>query len=111
MGPPHEVKVDFYPLSQPFTNPDHEQQRQQFLDWLENKRGISRETWEAAGVKLAYRYSQSKKGFALMLAFPYTREGVVVNVKFRELPKGFCQTAAGEKIFYGYDQAQVRRGV
>jgi hypothetical protein len=109
MGPPHEVKVDYYSLSAPFNNPRDEQQRRDWLQWLQQSRGISRETWEAAGLKLAFRYSQRQKRNVLMLAYPYTREGVVVNVKFRELPKGFCQTAAGEKIFYGYDEAQVGR--
>jgi len=42
------------------------------------------------------------------VAFPFYMDGVIVNIKYRALPKYFHQVMGGSQIFYGYDEAQVR---
>lgn len=41
------------------------------------------------------------------IAFPYYKNGSIVNVKYRALEKHFSQTKGGEQVFYGYDDAKV----
>lgn len=42
------------------------------------------------------------------IAFPYTRNGQVVNIKYRLLEeKVFWQVKGAEKIVFGYDQARL----
>jgi hypothetical protein len=76
-------------------------------DWFAS-RGIDTDTLQQAGVTWARRYSYEDKAVVDVAAFPSTREGVVVNVKLREVNrKRFSQLAGGERVFYGYDEAKV----
>jgi twinkle protein len=77
------------------------------LEWFA-ARGISAATLERAGVRSEQRYSRLQKGEVEHIAFPYTRSGNVVNIKYRTLDKQFSQSKGGEQIFYGYDEAKAR---
>lgn len=73
------------------------------LAFFEN-RGISRETIEAAQIRLSEEWFPVLEERALAIQFPYLRDGQVINVKSRTLiGKHFRQVADAEKIFYGLD--------
>lgn len=78
----------------------------ELLQWL-NGRGISKATLDRNRVQMEQRYCGALKAWADHMAFPYYKDGVVVNVKYRALPKQFTQVKGGEQIFFGYDDAQV----
>lgn len=68
------------------------------------QRGISKQTAEAARLYSAKRFIQKIGGEAECVAFPYTREDSVVNIKYRSLEqKGFSQEVSGDQIFYLLD--------
>lgn len=70
---------------------------QTVLDWF-SKRGITEGTLRMNGV-----YYENKR-----IAFPYYKDGQVVNVKYRTRNKLFSQTPGGERIFYGYDDIKAK---
>lgn len=78
----------------------------ELLQWL-NDRGISKSTLDRNRVQMEQRYCGALKAWADHIAFPYYKDGVVVNVKYRALPKQFSQVKGGEQVFFGYDDAQV----
>src|SRR6266705_1566711 len=70
------------------------------IDWLEG-RGIWGETAARFGVATA---NVTNTSGATVVSFPYLENGVVVNEKFRELPKGrFWQHKGRRKIFWNVD--------
>lgn len=63
-------------------------------------RGISIETAKSAGV-----YVEKSKFSKPVLAYPYYKNGVLVNVKYRGIDeKMFMQEKDAEPIFYNYDK-------
>ena len=66
-------------------------------------RGISKETLDRNGVCGADAYFAPLGGMAPAVAFPYKRDGEVVNVKFRSEKKHFTQVRGAEKVLYGLD--------
>ncbi|GMH41214.1 hypothetical protein BSKO_09124 [Bryopsis sp. KO-2023] len=61
------------------------------------KRGISQETLIRNGIGMEVRNGVRH------IAFPYMRNGDLVNVKYRTLDKKFTQIKGAEKILYGLD--------
>jgi twinkle protein len=68
-------------------------------------RGISRATISRAGVsRLETWMPDGGKGkIEPVIAFPYIRNGEIVNVKYRTKDKRFRQEKGAEKVFYGLD--------
>ena len=66
-------------------------------------RGISKETLDRNGVCGADAYFAPLGGMAPAVAFPYKRDGEVVNVKYRSEKKHFTQVRGAEKVLYGLD--------
>lgn len=66
------------------------------IAWLA-ERGISKEVAERNAV-----YSSERRG-EVEVHFPYYRDGALVNVKHRKLPKSFRMEAGAERILYGLD--------
>ncbi len=66
-------------------------------------RGISKETLDRNGVCGADAYFAPLGGMAPAVAFPYKRDGEVVNVKFRSEKKHFTQVRGAEKVLFGLD--------
>lgn len=66
-------------------------------------RGISKETLDRNGVCGADAYFAPLGGMAPAVAFPYKRDGEVVNVKYRSEKKHFTQARGAEKVLYGLD--------
>jgi hypothetical protein len=77
-----------------------------FVQWF-SQRGISQQTLARNGIMMQQRYCAAEGMQMSHIAFPYYRNGSIVNVKYRALPKHFSQTKGGEQIFYGYDDAKV----
>ena len=70
------------------------------------KRGISKETLERNQVAQEHTWmpgQPANNAKTPAIAFPYTRNGEVVNVKYRTLDKSFRQVKGAEKILYGLD--------
>lgn len=67
------------------------------------ERGISEATLRRAGVASEVVYDPGERKEARVIAFPYYRDGVLVNVKYRTLDKRFWQVRGAEKILYGLD--------
>lgn len=66
-------------------------------------RGISEETLKRNGVSSELVYDPYLKKENRVIAFPYYRDGVLVNVKYRTLDKRFWQVKGAEKVLYGLD--------
>lgn len=86
----------FYPLTQ------------DALLWFK-QRGISQATLERNGIMMEDKYCAHVDKVVPQIAFPYLKNGSIVNVKYRALGvKAFTQSKGGEQILYGYDEAKVR---
>ena len=69
-----------------------------------NSRGISKATADAFGVKSCVQYFPQTESKEDALAFPFTIEGVEVNVKYRATAsKSHSQSAGGQQCLYNYD--------
>jgi twinkle protein len=72
-------------------------------DWFA-RRGIPEDIIARNGIALQLTYMPELQDEVPCLAFPYTRDGQVVNVKYRALEhKAFRQVKDAEKILYGLD--------
>ena len=65
-------------------------------------RGISEKTLQRNQVMQENTWMPGQSG-ATAIAFPYLRNGEVVNVKYRTVDKSFRQVKGAEKILYGLD--------
>jgi twinkle protein len=75
----------------------------QILAWFA-KRGIPEEVVRRNRIGLARIFMPALKAETDCIAFPYLRDGEVVNIKFRALAdKAFSQVKDAEKILYGLD--------
>ncbi len=76
------------------------------IDWFV-QRGIPAHVIEAERISLVRAYMPQVEDEAACIAFPYYRNGEVVNVKYRMLDgKAFRQVAGAEKTLYRIDSAQ-----
>ena len=79
----------------------------ELLAWFA-ARGISRATLERNRVRMEPgRYNPATRTAADWIAFPYFKDGSVVNLKYRALPKAWRQLKGGDKVLYGHDDAKV----
>ena len=67
------------------------------------RRGISEAVVNRNGVRMARTWFREVGKEVPCLAFPYHRDGEVVNIKFRDRDKHFTQVTGAEKIFFGLD--------
>lgn len=75
---------------------------QNALDWFA-ERGISADTVRACGVQVTEAWMPKADRVIPVLAFPFTRHGVVVNWKYRGANKDFRQEKNAEKVLFGLD--------
>ncbi len=66
-------------------------------------RGISRDIVERNSISTAKTWMPGEKNKLDAIAFPYQRDGTVVNTKYRTFDKRFRQEKDAEKVFYGLD--------
>ena len=90
LEPPVRPSVTLEPLT--------EEMKEFFLS-----RGISLETLQRNGVSCQLTYDPVKKKEDKIIAFPYYRDGSLINIKYRTLDKRFWQVRGAEKILYGLD--------
>lgn len=72
------------------------------LKWLAN-RGITEPVLLRNRVHTASVYMPQVQAEVLAVAFPYYRDGQVINAKYRDTAKNFCMISGAERILYGYD--------
>ena len=65
-------------------------------------RGITKQTLERNRVAQEHTWMPNQPN-GTAIAFPYLRNGEVVNVKYRTMDKSFRQVKGAEKILYGLD--------
>lgn len=69
------------------------------------ERGISEAVAHSVSLYSVKRYVQKVGGETECIAFPYIRNGGVVNTKYRSIAqKGFSQEVSGEQVFYLADE-------
>lgn len=88
--PPVRPKVNFESLSIEQTD-------------LFHNRGIFDATIARNKISSEVLYDPVLKKESRVIAFPYYRDGVLVNVKYRTMDKRFWQVRGAEKILYGLD--------
>lgn len=72
------------------------------------ERGITRAVCERNGVASARVYMPQIEAHAKAVAFPYRRNGELVNVKYRDRAKNFRMEAGAERVLYGLDDIGER---
>lgn len=72
------------------------------LTWL-TKRGITEEVVRRNNISYGEHFIPAKGKKVTCLQFPYYRDGMVVNVKYRTGDKCFAQEKDAEKVYYGID--------
>ncbi len=82
----------------------------QWADWLIS-RGISLEVAERNGVAAQRVFSPAAGEHVNALVFPYTRDGELVNIKYRGSDKSFWQIKGAEKIMFGLDDIAGAREI
>jgi twinkle protein len=72
------------------------------LKWFA-RRGIPDWVLEDAGITAGVEFSPIQGKQVRALRFPYYRDGELVNIKYRSMPKDFWMSKGAELIFYGLD--------
>lgn len=72
------------------------------VEWFKG-RGISVDTLNRANIGYGEAYIPQVEGWTSAIWFPYSRDGEVVNHKYRDGRKNFCMDAGAERILYGLD--------
>jgi 5S rRNA maturation endonuclease (ribonuclease M5) len=72
------------------------------VEWFAS-RGIPDWVLADANITAGREFSPSQGKDVTAIRFPYTREGALVNIKYRAHPKDFWMTKGAERIFYGLD--------
>lgn len=75
------------------------------------ERGIPREVVERNRITAARVYMPQLEDHASAVAFPYYRDGELVNVKYRDRAKNFRMETGAERVLYGLDDMQTERCV
>jgi len=68
-----------------------------------NNRGISNKVIDEMHIKEEVQYIPKDGGEVKCMAFPYVKNGKVVNVKYRSLDKGFKMVSNAELVLYNHD--------
>lgn len=101
----HSQKVKLPPV-RPSYRPEEAYLPATMADWFA-KRGISEDTLRKNHVAAAKVWMPGVDGDVTCIAFPYMRDGEVINVKYRDHQKHFRQEKGAEKILYGMDNVPV----
>jgi twinkle protein len=91
--------------------PQLEPLTEEMVEFFE-KRGISKATLERNNVQAEKVWVPGGKSNTkeYVIAFPYMRDGNVVNIKYRTLDKKFWQVKGAEKIMYGLEDIDPEAG-
>jgi twinkle protein len=72
------------------------------LKWFAD-RGIDADEVEAGGIGTYKVYMPQVEKFVSAIAFPFTRDGELINVKYRDAEKNMRMEKGAERILYGMD--------
>ena len=75
------------------------------LKWFSD-RGISQTTLEETHVGQKKVYMPQEEDFTMSIAFPYFKNGELINVKYRDGKKNFRLEAGAQRCFYGIDDIE-----
>ena len=75
------------------------------LKWFAD-RGISQTTLEETHVGQKKVYMPQEEDFTMSIAFPYFKNGELINVKYRDGKKNFRLEAGAQRCFYGIDDIE-----
>ena len=75
----------------------------EFIDNFENKRGISNNTLLRFGITEGFEYMPKAKKEVKVICFNYSKDGELVNIKFRGANKDMKLAKDAELIFYNID--------
>lgn len=67
------------------------------------KRGIIRDVLSRNKITSSQVYMPQVEDFVNAIAFPYFRQGELINVKYRDAEKNFRLEVGAERLFYGLD--------
>jgi len=70
--------------------------------WL-GSRGLTKTVLERNRVTTAKKYMPQVGAEVTAIAFPYFRDGEVINCKYRDKDKNFCMESGAERLLYGLD--------
>ena len=73
------------------------------LKWFNDKRGLMQKVLIDWNIQVSSQYFPQKSANDRCVAFPYYRDGKVVNVKYRTMDKSFRMEQGAELILYGLD--------
>lgn len=76
--------------------------REKMLAWFAG-RGIPAAVVDAAGITIGREWCPELEREVNAICYPYVRDGVTVNYKFRSWPKYFWMSGGAERILYGLD--------
>ena len=80
------------------------------LDYLMS-RGITPEVAARNQISLATKYMPQVEEEVLCIAFPYIKDGRIVNVKYRDKRKYFTQESGAERTWYRYDDIDPKQTI
>lgn len=75
------------------------------------KRGISERVLRLEGVKCSIKWMPQSKQEALAIAFPFIKDNMRVNTKYRDPSKNMSQDKGGEKCFYRWDKLKGAKNI
>jgi twinkle protein len=78
------------------------------VDWFK-RRGISAAVLKRNQIGWVDVYMPQVEEHVGAICFPYLRDGMVVNRKFRDVKKNFRQEPGAERILYGLDEIMFER--
>ena len=77
----------------------------EIVKWFD-KRGISETTLEETKIGQRKVYMPQLEDFTMAVAFPYFKNGELINVKYRDSKKNFRLEAGAQRCFYGIDDIE-----
>lgn len=80
------------------------------LKYLE-ARGITPEVAARNQISLSNKWMPQREAEVKCIAFPYLRDGKVVNVKYRDKHKYFTQESGAERTWYKYDDINPKETI
>lgn len=105
---PGSLKVEERRITVPKYDPAAHELAEHHAKWLTETRGLDLAYVTRQQVKTTRAWMPGTNREEEVIAFPYTREGKVVNVKYRTVDKQFRQEKDAEKIFFGIDLCDPR---
>lgn len=80
------------------------------VEWF-SKRGISAATLKKHEIGHSSHYFPQTEKIESCIQFPYKKDGIVVNIKYRDGRKNFCQEKDAEPVAFNFDSIKGRQEI